>query len=88
MIPSVRQIVAARSLLGLSQAQLAERAGINVSQVRRFETQKSKPTIGTMQAMLDVFLSEGIEFTGETDRQWEGIVRLKKKRGRAKRSGK
>ena len=63
-----KQIRAARSLLGISQEALAERAGVGVATVRRVESTvgELKITVAAMLRIKRALEAEGIVFT-ETD---------------------
>jgi transcriptional regulator with XRE-family HTH domain len=74
MLPSPRLIAAARVLLGLSQAELAQRAGLHVNVVRRFETGRTSPRVSTLEALLKVFAAAGVEFVSGSDRIEGGII--------------
>lgn len=81
-IPSARLIIAARALLGISQVELAERTGVSVVTIRRFEAAADRPEaapsmrIATMVALVEFFEASGIEFRDEGDRS--GVLRAKK----------
>ena len=64
---SVSQIKAARAMLGLSAAELAEISGVGQATIRRYELQSGIPIASTKILMqLKVALeSYGIEFTGD-----------------------
>lgn len=67
--PTGKQITAARGLLGWSQAELAEAAGVAEMTIRRFESgpvnQLRKKTLEKIQGALE---AQGIEFTNGTGR--------------------
>jgi transcriptional regulator with XRE-family HTH domain len=65
---SIRQIKAARSLLGWSQDDLAERSGISKPTIGRLESQDSKTVGGraeTAAALVAALEKAGIEFIVE-----------------------
>lgn len=78
---------AARSLLGWSQADLAERSGVNINTIKSFEKRdrkgskrvRSNPTRTTLIAWRTAFANAGVIFLDEDDAYGPG-VRLKKKR--------
>ena len=57
-----KQITAARGLLGMSQSQLAEAAGIAEQTIIRFEKEQHEPRPETVEAIREVLESRGIEF--------------------------
>jgi len=71
---------AARSLLGLSQAELGERAGVTMLTVRNYESEKTEPSYKTWRAIRTALEKGGIIFLDEDDNLGPG-VRLKKVRG-------
>lgn len=74
-VPTARQFKAARALAGLSQAELAQAAGIGVGAVYRLESGKAieTPTLRAIIAALDV---AGVTFIDASRSLGEG-VRLK-----------
>lgn len=58
-----KHIAAARALLGMSQAQLAEATGVAAHTILRFETDKSEPRKLTVDALQRVLEDRGIEFS-------------------------
>lgn len=64
---SVRQIKAARALLGWSATELAERCGIGSATVKRYELQDGYPkaTVQNLAAIQAVFEDAGVEFLGD-----------------------
>ena len=70
-IPSSQQIIAARALLGVSQTELANGAGVSLSTVRRLETTMGKLSasqamrVSTLVAIIDFFAAHGVEFRDE-----------------------
>jgi transcriptional regulator with XRE-family HTH domain len=73
------QIRAARSLLGMGQDELADRAAISVVTVKRIEAAGTdlKGTAQTMARIQRALESKGIIFIDQDDKQGPG-VRLKK----------
>lgn len=64
---SSRQIKAARALLGWKGQDLAERSGVGVTTLRRYETQEGIPNANAsvIRAIKDCLESEGIVFSGD-----------------------
>ena len=64
---SVRQIKAARALLGWSATELAERCGIGSATVKRYELQDGYPkaTVQNLAAIQAVLEESGVEFVGD-----------------------
>lgn len=58
-----RHVMAARGLLEMTQAQLAEAADLPVSVVRRFEAGITKPHQSTLEALQKALERRGIEFS-------------------------
>ncbi len=57
------QCRAARALLGWTQAELAERAGVKVLVLRRFETGATDPRASTRDRIEKALLDAGIDLT-------------------------
>lgn len=57
------QVRAARALLGLSQRELGNRAGVAELTVWTVENGTKKPTVGTMAAIYRVLVESGVRFT-------------------------
>ena len=74
---TVEQIRAARALLGWSQGELAERAGLSQTGIARIECAAHLPTMTTLEKIMAAFDVVGIEFLG-TDglRRRRGAVRV------------
>jgi transcriptional regulator with XRE-family HTH domain len=68
-MPSGSQIRAARGLLGISAAELAERAGVTWKTIQRFETVEGIPAnrSGTLDKVRAALEREGIEFFGDPE---------------------
>ena len=64
---SGRQIRAARALLGWSGQELADKCGISLKTLRRYEPQNGIPTGNTkvLESIKSVLQSQGIVFTGD-----------------------
>ncbi len=64
---SVCQIKAGRVMLGWSAVELAERAGVSSSTIKKYETQNGIPNANTriLNAVKSVLEQAGIEFTGD-----------------------
>jgi predicted transcriptional regulator len=78
-MPSGSQIRAARGLLGISAAELAERAGVTWKTIQRFETAEGIPAnrSGTLDKVRAALEAQGIEFLG--DPETSPGVRLRRK---------
>jgi predicted transcriptional regulator len=78
-MPSGSQIRAARGLLGISAAELAERAGVTWKTIQRFETAEGVPPnrSGTLDKVRVALEAQGIEFLG--DPETSPGVRLRRK---------
>lgn len=75
---SAEQIRGARAMLGLTQADLAERAGISVTGLNNIERGSSDPKASTLRAIQAALEAAGVIFVAENG---EGHgVRLRKKR--------
>lgn len=57
-----QQIAAARVLVGWSRAQLAERAGVSLRTLARFESGEGDITAAKLEFLEEALLAEGIEF--------------------------
>jgi transcriptional regulator with XRE-family HTH domain len=64
---SSSQLRAARALLGWSGQELAEKSGVGVTTLRRYELQEGIPTANTkvLLALKHTLENAGIEFTGD-----------------------
>ena len=64
---SASQIRAARALLGWNGANLAEKSGIGITTLRRYEVQEGIPAANTsvLMSIKACFEDAGIEFTGD-----------------------
>ena len=64
---SSNQIRAARALLGWSGTDLADRSGVGITTLRRYELQRGIPSANTSVLMMikKALESAGIEFTGD-----------------------
>ena len=64
---SSRQIKAARALLGWKGQDLADKSGVGVTTLRRYETQDGVPNANTfvIKAIKDCFEGAGIVFSGD-----------------------
>ena len=58
---------AARGLLNWTQVQLAERAGVQVLALRRFEAEKTDPRASTRDAIERALIAGGIELIEEEE---------------------
>ncbi|ATU91767.1 transcriptional regulator [Phyllobacterium zundukense] len=75
MVMSVAQIRAARGLLGWSQQQLAEAAGVGRATIADFETGKRTPYARTIEEMQRTLESAGVIFleSGQAVTGGEGV---------------
>ena len=64
---SAQQIRAARGLIGISAAELANRAGVNWKTIQRFESAEGIPESrsGTLERVVAALESAGIRFIGD-----------------------
>ena len=64
---SSSQIRAARALLGWSGTDLAEKSGVGITTLRRYELQKGIPSANTsvLLTLKEALENAGIEFTGD-----------------------
>lgn len=72
---------AARSLVGISQTELAERAGVTPLTVRNYENGKTDPSLKTWRTMRIVLERAGIMFIDEDDTMGPGVRLHKSRRG-------
>lgn len=63
---SGKQVTAARDLLGITQTELAEAAGIDWHTLSSFETGKSEPRRSSLEKIASELERRGIEFTNGT----------------------
>lgn len=63
---SGNQVLAARDLLGLTQAELAQSAGVSEMTIVNFETGKHAPYASTVEKIQNELERRGIEFTNGT----------------------
>jgi len=68
-MPSGSQIRGARGLVGISAAELAERAGVTWKTIQRFETAEGVPPSrsGTLDKVRAALEAQGIEFLGDPE---------------------
>jgi len=77
-VPSARQIIAARGLLGISQLTLAEGSGVSIAALKRFEAKadqsgyKANTRVGTILKLMVYLNSLGIAFLSHDD--FKGVV--------------
>jgi len=60
------QITAARNLLRITQAELAEASGVGEQTIKRFESDKTLPQRSSLDKILGELERRGIEFTNGT----------------------
>jgi predicted transcriptional regulator len=80
MFPSPRSIMAARILAGLSQSELAAKAGVSRSAISRLETDNADTRTSTMKAVVGALRDLNIEVTVEKDGRWD-LIRWRPPRG-------
>ena len=77
-VPSARQIIAARGLLGISQQALAEGSGVSIAALKRFEAKadqsddKANTRVGTISRLMVYLNRHGIAFLSHDD--FKGVV--------------
>lgn len=74
---SIEQIRAARALLGWSQKDLAERAGLSQTGIARIENGSSRPTTQTLDLIGAAFRAAYIEFIPDGVRRMSDIVSIR-----------
>lgn len=80
----LRQVRAARSLLGWSQKQLSEYSGASLSTLNRFERGDGNPNINSLRLIHKAFEQAGIQFINSSDGSVgvllsaEGLARMEK----------
>jgi predicted transcriptional regulator len=62
---TIEQIRGARAMLGLTQGQLAERAGISKTALNNIETGAADPKVSTMKAIRGALENGGVVFTDD-----------------------
>jgi transcriptional regulator with XRE-family HTH domain len=73
MIRSPRLLVAARALAGLSQDQLAEASGIEVSILKKLEQGRTDPRNSTVIALVNALEQRGVRFMSRSGRVAWGV---------------
>lgn len=76
-LPSPRLLAAARSLVGLSQGELAVAAGLAKSSIGRYEAGLTALRSDTLGAILAVLRARGVRFVEETDEVAMGLLLMK-----------
>jgi predicted transcriptional regulator len=77
MLPSPRLLAAARILADLTQAELATRARVSVSAVRRLEVGDTDARASTIEALAKALTEGGIEFLYDTATGKEGVRHIR-----------
>ena len=73
-----KQVRAARGLLGWSQSKLAERTGLSLNSVAKFERGEVNTTTGTLMVLVTTLENAGIEFWNEKDGSCGVMLRAEK----------
>lgn len=73
MIRDVRILRGARSALGLTQADLAERSGVSRNTIARLEDNLTDPRRSTLFVLQKALENEGVIFLPETEDASEGF---------------
>lgn len=76
-LPSNRSLEAARILVGLSQVELAKRAGVSAVVISRYERGIATPRIDKLLAIVDALSAMGISFIPENEKILDGVVRYR-----------
>ena len=63
----LRQVKAARAILGWSQKELMEYSGVSLSTLNRLEGGNGDPSIASLRAIHKAFEKAGIQFLNQTD---------------------
>ena len=77
-IPSARQIIAARGILGISQQTLSEHSGVSIAALKRFEAKadqtsaKLNTRVGTITKLTTYLNKCGIAFLNHDD--FTGVI--------------
>ncbi len=74
-MPTASQIKAARSFVGWSASELAQRTGIGIATIKRYETSQGIPKsrMGHLETIRDTLENAGIEFI-QTDDGGKGVL--------------
>jgi predicted transcriptional regulator len=76
-LPPPQLLAAARALVGLTQRQLAEAAGVNTSLIGRYEAGLTNLRSDNFNRILTALRGYGIRFIAETDDVAMGVLLLK-----------
>ncbi|WP_370288013.1 helix-turn-helix domain-containing protein [Siccirubricoccus soli] len=87
MLPSPRLLAAARILANVTQAELAKRAGVSVSALRRLEVGDTNARVATVEALTKALIACGIEFLYDQTADREGIRHARPSRGSSDSEG-
>jgi transcriptional regulator with XRE-family HTH domain len=75
MLPALPFLAAARVLANLTQVELAKRARVSVSAVKRLEAGNTDARVSTIQALTRALAACGVEFLFNQQEECEGIKR-------------
>lgn len=78
---SASQIRAARALVGWTQGQLAEAAGLSLAVVNNVERNVTDPRRSTLEAIQRALENGGVEFIGERQNSPDGGAGVRMRRG-------
>lgn len=73
MLPTPRQIRAARGLLGWSQADLSSKSGVSRNALYRLEGGVAEAKASTLRNLRDTLIAAGVEFLAPQDGYGEGV---------------
>ena len=74
MAVSPRQIRAARAMLGWSQAELAQKAGVHRNALARLEVGRTDPRVSTLDAVVAALEAHGVTFIADQYGMKEGVT--------------
>ncbi|ONH84240.1 hypothetical protein APZ41_005355 [Roseomonas mucosa] len=86
MLFSGRFLQGARIMAGLTQAQLAQAAGLGESVVANIERGSSDPLNSTLMKLVEVLAEHGVQMIGFSEGVLGGVLVLDKRPGRSSRT--